>query len=158
VHLVRAWAAENRLVLGHVAVDATSNDITAIPQVRDLLDLRGSTVTIDAMGTQTAIAERMMQRGGQSVLALKEHQPTLYADVVALFADARAARQKAYGMPTNRTVTKDHGRIETRQAFVIHDPVALAYLNERQRWAHVTGVALIEAERTLHGVTTTEQR
>jgi predicted transposase YbfD/YdcC len=158
LHLVSAWAAENRLVLGQVAVDDTSNEITAIPQLLDLLDLRGSTVTIDAMGTQTAIAERIIQRGGQYVLALKENQPTLYADVTALFADARAARQPAYGMQTDRAVMKDHGRMETRQAFVIHDSAALAYLNERQCWAQLSGVALVEAVRTLNGVTTTAQR
>lgn len=158
LHLISAWATENRLVLGQIAVDNKSNEITAIPQLLDLLDLRGSTVTIDALGTQTAIAERIIQRGGQYVLALKENQPTMYAEVRALFADARAAHASAYGMRTDRTVTKGHGRIETRQAFVIHDPAALAYLNERQHWAHLTGVALIEAERTLHTGTTTEQR
>jgi predicted transposase YbfD/YdcC len=158
MHLVSAWAAENCLVLGQIAVDDKSNEITAIPQLLDLLDLRGSTVTIDAMGTQTAIAERSIQRGGQYVLARKENQPTLYADVTALFADARAARQPASGMQTEQAVNKNHGRMETRQAFVIHDPAVRAYLNERQRWAPLSGVALVEAERTLNGVTTTEQR
>jgi predicted transposase YbfD/YdcC len=158
LHLVSAWAAENRLVLGQIAVADKSNEITAIPQLLDLLDLRGSTVTIDAMGTQTAIAEQIIQRGGQYVLALKDNQPTMAAEVTALFADARAARQPAYGMLTERAVTKDHGRMETRQAFVIHDPAVVAYLNERQHWAQLTGVALVEAERTLNGVTTIEQR
>jgi predicted transposase YbfD/YdcC len=158
LHLVSAWAAENRLVLGQIAVADKSNEITAIPQLLDLLDLRGSTVTIDAMGTQTAIAERIIQRGGQYVLALKDNQPTMAAEVTALFVDARAARQPAYGMLTERAVTKDHGRMETRQAFVIHDPAVVAYLNERQHWAQLTGVALVEAERTLNGVTTIEQR
>lgn len=155
MHLVSAWAAENRLVLGQIAVDDTSNEITAIPQ---LLDLRGGTVTLNAMGTQTAIAERIIQRGGQYVLALKNHQPTLSADVTTLFADARVARQPAYGMQTERAVTKGLGRIETRQAFVIHDPAVVAYLNERQRWAQLSGMALVEAERTRNGVTTIEQR
>jgi predicted transposase YbfD/YdcC len=158
LHLVSAWAAENRLVLGQVAVHDKSNAITATPQLLDLLDLRGSTVTIDAMGTQTAIAERIIQRGGQYVLALKENHPTMASEVAALFADARAAHQPAYGMQADQVTTKDHGRIETRQAFVIYDPAAVAYLNERQRWAQLTGVALVEAERTLNGVTTTEQR
>lgn len=158
LHLVSAWAAENRLVLGQIAVDNTSNEITAIPQLLDLLDLRGSTVTIDAMGTQTAIAERIIRRGGQYVLALKDNQPTMATEVTALFADARTARQPAYGMQTDRVVTKNHGRLETRQACVIHDPAALAYLNERQHWAQLSGVALVEAERTLNGVTTIAQR
>jgi predicted transposase YbfD/YdcC len=158
LHLVSAWAADNRLVLGQVAVDDKSNEITAIPQLLDLLDLTGSIVTIDAMGTQTAIAERIVQRGGQYVLALKENQPTLYTDVVTLFADARAARQPAYGMLTDRAVTKDHGRMEVRQAWVIQDEPAVRYLQERQGWDGLAGVALVEAERTLNGKTTIEPR
>jgi predicted transposase YbfD/YdcC len=158
LHLVSAWAAENRLVLGQIAVDDKSNEITAIPQLLDLLDLTGSIVTIDAMGTQTAIAERIVQRGGQYVLALKENQPTMHMDVVTLFADARAARQPAYGMTTDRVVTKDHGRLEVRQAWVITDPAAVAYLQARQGWTNLAGVAVVEAERTLNGKTTTEQR
>lgn len=158
LHLVSAWAAENRLVLGQIAVDDKSNEITAIPQLLDLLDLSGSIVTIDAMGTQTAIVERIVRRGGQYVLALKENQPTLYTDVATLFADARAARQPAYGMTMDRVVTKDHGRLEVRQAWVITDPTVIAYLQSRQGWANLGGVALIEAERTLNEKTTTEQR
>jgi hypothetical protein len=98
LHLISAWAAENRLVLGQVAVDDTSNEITAIPILLDLLDLQGCTVTIDAMGCQTAIANQIVQRGGTYVLALNGNQPTLFADVLALFADARAAQQPDYGM------------------------------------------------------------
>ena len=158
LHLVSAWAADNRLVLGQVAVADKSNEITAIPQLLDLLDLRDCTVTIDALGCQTAIAEQIVQRGGQYVLALKGNQPTLLADVQALFADARAARQPGYGMTSATTVEKDHGRIETRTAFVISDPDALQYLNERQRWAQLRSVAVIEAERTVQGTTTVEQR
>ena len=114
LHVVSAWATANRLVLGQVAVDDKSNEMTAIPQLLDRLDLTGSLVTIDAMGTQTTIADRIIRRGGQYGLALQENQPTLYADVTALFADARAAQRPAYGMTTHRLVTTDHGRIETR--------------------------------------------
>lgn len=158
LHLIRAWAADNRLVLGQVAVDDKSNEITALPELLDLLDLRDCTVTIDALGCQTAIAEQIVQRGGQYVLALKGNQPTMLADVQALFGDARAARQPAYGMTSATTVEKDHGRIETRTAFVISDPDALPYLNERQHWAQLRSLAVIEAERTVQDTTTVEQR
>ncbi len=158
LHLVSAWAADNRLVLGQVAVDDTSNEITAIPQLLDLLDLLGCTVTIDALGCQTAIAEQIVERGGQYVLALKGNQPTILAEVQALFTDARAALQPAYGMTTATTIEKDHGRFETRRAFVISDVDALQYLNERQQWAQLRSVALIEAERTVQETTTREQR
>jgi predicted transposase YbfD/YdcC len=158
LHLISAWAADNRLVLGQVAVDDKSNEITAIPQLLALLDLRACTVTIDALGCQTAIAEQIVQRGGQYVLALKGNQPTMLADVQSLFADARTALQPAYGMTSATTVEKDHGRIETRRAFVISDPAALQYLNERQHWAQLRSVALIEAERTVQETTTIEHR
>ncbi|MEI6179716.1 MAG: ISAs1 family transposase, partial [Chloroflexales bacterium] len=158
LHLVRAWAAENRMVRGQVAVDATSNEITAIPLLLDLLDLHGSTVTIDAMGCQTTIADQMVQRGGSYVLALKAHQPTMVADVQARFADARVAQQPDYGMTSATLTTAGHGRIETRTAFVISDPDAIAYLNADNRWRDLSRVALIEAERTVNGATSIEQR
>jgi hypothetical protein len=81
LNLVSAWATENRLVLGQVAVDDKSNAMTAIPQLLDLLDVRGCTVTIDAIGGQTAIAAKIVAGAGHDVLALKAHQTTLYADV-----------------------------------------------------------------------------
>lgn len=158
LHLVSAWAAENRMVLGQVAVDGKSNEITAIPLLLDLLDLQGSTITIDAIGCQTTIADQIVQRGGNYVLALKANQPTLLADVVALFADARAAQQPEYGMTSATALTADHGRIETRTAFVISDPDAIAYLNAGNRWRDLASVALIEAARTVNGTTTMEQR
>jgi predicted transposase YbfD/YdcC len=158
LHLVSAWAAENRLVLGQVAVDDKSNEITAIPLLLDLLDLHGATVTIDAMGCQTAIAEQIVRRGGNYVLALKANQPTMHADVATLFSDARATQQAEYDMTRATSVDVAHGRTEIRHAFVISAPSAIAYLNERQRWANLQSVVLIEAERTLGDATSTEQR
>jgi hypothetical protein len=87
LHLVSAWAVENRLVLGQIAVDDKSNEIAAIPHLLDLLDLRGCTVTIDAMGCQTAIATQIVDAQGHDVLALKANQPMLHADVQTLFAE-----------------------------------------------------------------------
>ena len=158
LHLVSAWAAENRLVLGQVAVDDKSNEITAIPILLDLLDLDGCTVTIDAMGCQTEIADQIVQRGGNYVLALKGNQPTLYDDVQALFTDARAAQQAEYGITSATETVMGHGRVETRTAYVISDPTVIAYLNEGQRWRDLASVALIEAQRTVNGTTTIEQR
>lgn len=158
LHLVSAWAAENRLVLGQIAVDDKSNEITAIPQLLDLLDLRGCTVTIDAMGCQTAIAAKIRERQGHYVLALKANQPALYADVQALFADARAAKQPEYGIASATETTSGHGRIERRSAYVISEPAVIAYLNADDRWRDLASVALVEAQRTTDGHTTTEQR
>ena len=158
LHLVSAWAAENRLVLGQIAVEDKSNEITAIPQLLDLLDLRDSTVTIDAMGCQTAIAAKIVDGHGHYVLALKANQATLHADVAALFTDARAAQQTEYGMTSVTETTGGHGRVETRTAYVISDPAVIAYLNPGNRWRDLASVALVEAQRTADGQTTTEQR
>ena len=97
-------------------------------------------------------------RGGAYLLALKGNQPQLHADVVALFADARSALQPAYGMTHATSIDKGHGRIEQRQAFVISDPSVIAYRNEQNRWTGLRSVVVIERERTLNNVTTTEQR
>jgi predicted transposase YbfD/YdcC len=139
-------------------VDGKSNEITAIPLLLDLLDLDRCTVTIDAMGCQTAIANQIVQRGGNYVLALKANQPTLFADVQALFADARAAQQPEYGMTSATETVMGHGRGETRTAYVISDPAVVAYLNEGQRWRDLASVALVEAQRTVNGTTTIAQR
>ena len=110
------------------------------------------------MGCQTAIAEQIVQRGGDYVLALKGNHKTMLADVAAVFADARATEQGAYGMTTASEVSAGHGRLETRSAFVVSDPEVIGYLNERGRWAELRSVALVEAERTVNGTTTCEQR
>ena len=141
------------MVLGQVATDAKSNEITAIPLLLALLDLADCTVTIDAAGCQTAIAAHIVHQGGDYVLALNGNQPQVHGDVTTLCADARAARQPAYGMTQAETVELGHGRLETRRAFIMSDPDTIAYRNDRQRWTPLRSVALIERERTINGGT-----
>ncbi|MCC7370809.1 MAG: ISAs1 family transposase [Chloroflexi bacterium] len=100
LHLVSAWATANEPVLAQVAVDAKSNEITAIPALLRLLDLKDATVTIDAMGCQTAIAAQIIEQGADYVLALKDNQPTLHERVRAAFADADAATGTPMWSPT----------------------------------------------------------
>ena len=158
LHLVSAWASENRLVLGQVAVDAKSNEITAIPQLLALLDLTDCTVSIDAFGCHTAIAAQIVRQGGDYILALKGNQATIHADVEALFTDARTAPHTVDGLTRAAQVTAGHGRQETRQAWVISDPETIAYLNDRGRWPNLGSVIMITAERTMGDRTTVEQR
>ena len=104
LHLVSAWAARQRLVLGQEAVDAKSNEIVAIPLLLERLELKGALVTIDAMGTQTDIAEKIVARGGDYLLALKANRPVLHRDVVAFFDDAAADMlEPAHEPPTATT-------------------------------------------------------
>ena len=111
LHLVSAWATRQRLVLGQQATEEKSNEITAIPLLLDRLMLKGAIVTIDAMGTQTDIAEKIVEKGGDYCLALKENRPVLHAEVERFFADPQAVGIKT----CKETVEKDHGRLEVRR-------------------------------------------
>ena len=117
LHTVSAWATGQRLVLGQEAVSEKSNEITAIPLLLQRLELAGALVTIDAMGTQTAIARTILDGGGDYVLALTQNQPGCCAKVEALFAAPPAATAAG----THRTVESAHGRLEARTHRVCHD-------------------------------------
>lgn len=161
LHLVSAWADASGLVLGQVAVDGKANEIVAIPHLLRLLDIRGCTVTIDAMGCQAAIAAQIVAQGGDYVLALKDNHPTLHEEVRATFAEARAtgfAGLAPEHRSAARSVEKDHGRLEIRRAWVISDPALLSYLDEAGRWAGLRGIGLVEAERRLGGQRSVEAR
>jgi predicted transposase YbfD/YdcC len=158
LHLVSAWASANRLVLGQVAVDDKSNEITALPALIKLLDLRGSIVTIDAMGCQTAIAGAIVEQGGDYVLALKGNQGTLHQEVAAMFAQAQRTGFHGVAHQTYRTLEKGHGRIEERRWWTIHDPEYLAHLNPTGAWPKLASIAMVEAERTIGETVTGETR
>jgi predicted transposase YbfD/YdcC len=116
LHLVSAWATRQRLVLGQQAIDEKSNEIKAIPLLLERLMLKGALVTSDAMGTQIEIAEKILDKGGDYLLALKENRPVLHADVERLFADPPKE-----AVTTFKTTDGDHGRIEERTHSVCHD-------------------------------------
>lgn len=116
LHLVSAWAARQRLVLGQQAIDEKSNEIRAIPLLLERLMLKGALVTIDAMGTQIEIAEKIIEGGGDYCLALKGNHPVLHADVERYFADTGTDK-----LASHTTIDGDHGRIEERRHVVCHD-------------------------------------
>lgn len=151
IHRVSAYATKARLVLAQQAVDGKSNEITAIPQVLDLLDLKGAVITIDAMGCQKAIAEKIIQAGADYVLALKENHPQLHEDV-GLWLDTEA--QKG-ALAVHETVDKDHGRIEIRRYVLSAD---LAWLSQKPDWAGLQAVGRVESTRLIGDQTTTEYR
>jgi predicted transposase YbfD/YdcC len=125
LHLVSAWAAEQRLTLAQVAVQGKSNEITAIPEVLRLLDLKGALVTLDAMGCQKEIAKQIREQGGDYVLAVKDNQPTLAADVEACFLRAYEGDFTGVRHDTFTTQEVGHGRVEERVYTVIYDPSGL---------------------------------
>jgi predicted transposase YbfD/YdcC len=161
LHLVSAWASASGLVLGQVATADKSNEITAIPALLRLLALEGCTVTIDAMGCQTAIAAQLVGQGADYVLALKDNQPALHEKVRLALADARAAAGTALAprdLDGTRTVSKGHGRLEVRRCWALGDPEYLAYLDPDGAWAGLRSVALVEAERRIGDARSSEVR
>jgi predicted transposase YbfD/YdcC len=145
LHLVSAWASENRLVLGQQAVDGKSNEITAVPLILRLLDLKGAVVTIDAMGCQKEIAAQIHDAGGDYVLTLKDNHPTLYAEVCALFL--RGIDTDFAGMKARRyeTVEEDHGRHETRSYTILPVPAELAA--RHPDWKGLRSLGMVFSER-----------
>jgi len=152
LHLVSAWASASGLVLGQVAVREKSNEITAIPTLLRLLALEGCTVTIDAMGCQTAITAAIVGQGADYVLALKDNHPTLRAEVAAAFTEGRATAFADLA-PTDhdaaRTLEKGHGRIETRRCWTLSDPALLGYLDPAGAWIGLRTLVLVERERRI---------
>ena len=147
LHIVSAWASTNRLVLSQVATDAKSNEITAIPELLQLLDLKGCIVTIDAAGTQTAIAEQIVAAEGDYVLALKGNQKGLAEDVTRLFEWARSIDFAELEHDHVRTITKGHGRLEIRDCWTIADPRYVGDLRQGRKWKSLRSVAQVQLER-----------
>lgn len=156
IQLVSAWATQNRLVLGQLAVDSKSNEITALPKLLQILALEGCIVTIDAAGCQTAIARLIREQGADYVLALKGNQGTAHDTVATYFAEARATGFRGIPHGYRRTVDSGHGRIETRQYWTVTDPALLAYLNPTGAWADLASVGLVERERRCGAETSRE--
>jgi len=151
LHLVHAFAAESRLPLGQVRVDGRPDEITAMPALLELLDIRGMTVTADAMHAQRDTAKRVTEAGGNCALALKGNQETLHDDVRIHLADPENAGK----MLSFRDVDKDHGRIETREATICHDVDALQDLHH---WPGLKAVGNVTATREIKGESGTETR
>lgn len=147
IHMVSAWASQNRLVLGQVKVDDKSNEITAIPELLRVLALQGCIVTLDAMGCQTEIAAQIIDQEADYLLALKANHGRLYQEVERLFKDALTDPKKVIPYQTHRMINKGHGRLEIRQCWTISQPQYLAYLDPHARWAGLQTVVRIEAER-----------
>jgi predicted transposase YbfD/YdcC len=155
IHMVSAFAARQRLVLGQVKVAEKSNEIVAIPKLLDMLAIEGAIVTIDAMGCQRQIAEKIVEKKADYVLALKGNQGTLRADVELFAAEQKANGFKDTKVSRHETVDGDHGRIETRTSTVIHD---VAWLQERHAWPGLQGVVMVESTREIGGKIERETR
>ena len=155
VHMVSAFAARQRLVLAQTKVNEKSNEILAIPALLDMLSIEGAIVTIDAMGCQRGIAQKIIDKKADYVLALKGNQGTLRDDV-ELFATEQKSRNFAdAAISVDQTVDADHGRIETRRVTVVHD---VAWLQQRHQWPGLKGVVIVDSQREIGPKTERETR
>jgi predicted transposase YbfD/YdcC len=143
LHMVSAWADANRLVLGQEATEEKSNEITAIPKLLALLELHGCIVTIDAMGCQRAIAERLVDQGGDYVLGLKGNQGSLHEAVEEYFTTAQAADFKNVPYSYTEEVDNEHGRLEIRRYWITED---LGTLPRTELWKGLRSIGLVERE------------
>ena len=157
LHMVSAWASRQRLVLGQEAVGAKSNEIRAIPLLLTRLELTGAIVTIDAIGTQTAIAETILHRGGDYLLALKANRPATHADVAAFFATPPDEMIHS----THEMIEADHGRLEQRRHLVCHD-VGWLFSDRRYtdepRFPQLAMIAMVETRTERSGRIEQERR
>jgi len=146
IHMVSAFAARQRLVLGQIKVDEKSNEIVAIPKLLDMLSIEGAVITIDAMGCQREIARQIVDKGADYVLALKGNQARLREDAALFAAEQKAKGFKDTTVSRHETVDGDHGRIETRSYTVFHD---LAWLQEHHNWPGLQSLVMVESTREI---------
>lgn len=148
IHMVSAWANNNQMVLGQLQVEEKSNEITAVPRLLELLDIEGSIISIDAMGTQTAIAEKIIDSGADYILSVKGNQQELMDQITSRF-------DKQQPCSTDVDIEKGHGRLETRQCDVI---TRLDFIDNRELWTGIKSVVRITATREVGEKITTETR
>jgi predicted transposase YbfD/YdcC len=155
IHMVSAFAARQRLVLGQLKVSEKSNEIVAIPALLDMMAIEGAVVTIDAMGCQRGIANKIIAKKADYIIALKGNQGTLHEDVKVFVAEQKANGFKDTTISRHETVDGEHGRIETRTTTMIHD---VQWLQERHAWPALKGVVIVESQREIDGKITRETR
>jgi predicted transposase YbfD/YdcC len=156
IHLVNAFAVENQLILGQLATEAKSNEITAIPELLKLLTIEGAIITIDAMGCQKEIVQHIKLQGGEYVIALKGNQGNLHAEIENFFQQAKEVMPIESGCDFAQSVEKNRGRVEERQIWAS----SLDWLDEEmiKDWVGIKSVVCIRSNRTHKGKSTTEYR
>lgn len=156
IRMISAWATENSLVLAQRKVGQQSSEITAIPTLLALLDISGCIITIDAIGTQTKIAEQIIDQGADYLLPVKENQAKLLEDIAMFFKLAAKDNFAKVGHTYHRTVDNNHGRMEIRECWAIAGPDNLDFLRGVADWPQLQTIVMIRAERHLNGKTGVE--
>jgi len=149
--MVSTWAAENEIVLGQRKVDEKSNEITAIPELLKMLDISGCIVTIDAMGTQTAIAKTIQEADADYVLSVKENQGHLFEDISVLFGVDQEQNFKYASLEYHKTVNKGHGRIEVRECWSTSNSEYLNLIRNLHNWTGLKSIVMVVSTRIIDG-------
>ena len=156
IHMVSAWGAENGVVLGQIKTEEKSNEITAIPNLIELLDIHGCIVTIDAMGCQKEITKKIMEDGGDYVIAVKENQPTLYNEVVDRIDEALMEGKKASNIiDFHETIDSGHGRQEIRRYYILDE---IDDVESACEWKGLSTIGMVETIRVTGDNSTTNRR
>jgi len=155
IHFVSAFASEAGLALAQVKTDDKSNEITAIPLLLDALLLKGCIVTLDAMGCQKTIVEKIIEREGDYVISLKGNQGTLYEDVKLFFESQKHNVSQDDCVDCYETIEKGHGRVETRRYGITDN---IAWLDNTENWKGLHSIGYVESERYLNGQSSCETR
>ena len=148
-HVVSAFVAENQITLGEITVEEKTNEITAVPQLLDLVDVKGSIVTADAMSCQKTIVEKIIEHGADYVIGLKLNQPALFQDVKDYFDSFENDAQRT------KTSEKGHGRIEKREYYLLTD---ISWLAQKKAWRGLQSVGMVKSHVTENGETRTDTR
>jgi len=154
IHMVSAYSCQTHLVIGQQKVEDKSNEITAIPKLLDTIDIKGSTVTIDAMGTQKEIAKKIIDKQGDYILALKGNHKNLSEDI-KLFLDTEQAKPNNGNLSVFHDIDKGHGRIEQRTCYVTDQ---IDWLADKSKWSGLRSIVMIESKRTIKNNTSPERR
>ena len=147
LHVVSAWASKNRILLGQVKTEEKSNEITAIPELLDMIDVKGSIITIDAMGCQQEIAKKIVEKEADYVLALKDNQPSLHQDIASIFEQAEERQYKKMIHKQKLEKVNCHGRRETRRYTLIAPRDQQMF---GVRWPHLNRIGMVEVKRTVN--------
>ncbi len=155
IHIVSAFSAENQLVLGQLATELKSNEITAFPLLLAMLDIRGATITVDAGGCHRPLVKQIVEQGGDYVIGLKGNQGHLHAEAQNFFEQVVEGLPEASGCDFFVSEEKSRGRVEKREVWVCED---LEWLPQKTEWTGLRSLAAVRSTRTIKGVTSTETR
>lgn len=155
VHMVSAWASQNQLVLGQLAVEEKSNEITAVPALLEMLDVEGSVITADAMSCQKEITKKIVEKKADYVIGLKDNQPNLRRNASEYYEDALADPRNYPEIQKCETTEKGHGRIEHRKYYLTTN---LDWLSGKEEWGNLFGFGMVRSKIETNGVISKETR